>query len=167
MCTSQSVRPGWKSKEYTAYNSQKQGAKKRGIAWDFTFDTWLDWWAATGKFELRGKHRGSYQMCRQGDTGPYAVNNVYCDTVSENSALPTRGKARPEAANIKTGDSLRGKPKSVAHKRNHAFSQLGKRYVTPAGVFSTSPECEQATGVKAATVMWRCKNNYQEQWGYQ
>jgi hypothetical protein len=43
---------------------------------------------------------------------------------------------------------------------------LGKQYKTPAGVFQTSAECEQATGVKRATVMWRCKNNYQGHWSY-
>lgn len=149
-----------------AYNSQKQSAKMRLIPWCFTFDTWLSWWEDTGKLHLRGKTRGSYQMCRMGDAGEYTTSNVYCDTVSENSALPTRGKKRPDELNKKTAAALRNKPKSESHKRNHAFSQLGKKYSTPAGIFFTSKECEIANGVKSATVMWRCKNNYQNQWSY-
>lgn len=166
MCSLQSVKYHWSSKEYKAFNSQKQSAVKRGIDFSFTFSEWVDWWEQTGHFPERGKTKGCYQMCRYNDVGPYAVGNVYCDTVSSNSSLPTKGKPRPKEYNIKTGDALRGKPKSVTHRRNHAMSQLGKIYVTPAGLFYTSSECEEATGVKAATVMWRCKKNYQGVWGY-
>jgi len=149
-----------------AYNSQVQTSKLRGVEWGFTFDTWLSWWEATGKLHLRGKKKGCYQMCRFGDVGPYTPENVYCDTVSANSAIPTKGKKRPESAIAKLRAALIGVPKTLEHRRNHAFSQLGKKYSTPAGIFYTSRECEEATGVKAATVMWRCKNNYQQQWSY-
>ena len=155
-----------KDKLKIAYNSQMQTSKTRGIEWCFTFDTWRAWWEATGKLELRGKKKGCYQMCRVGDIGPYAPDNVYCGSVEENSALPTRGKPRNPEACIKTSIALKGKSKTLKHKRNHAFSQLGKLYSTPNGIFHTSKECEEATGVKAATVMWRCKNNFQGQWAY-
>ena len=166
MCSLQSVEYRWDSKEYKAFNSQKQSAKKRGIEFDLTFDQWISWWMSTGHFEDRGKTVGKYQMCRFNDSGAYDLNNIYCDTVSANSALPTKGKPRPAEFNRKTGDALRGKPKTITHRRNHAFSQLGKLYSTPFGVFYTAGECEQASGVKAGTIMWRCKNNYLGQWSY-
>lgn len=157
---------GYNSKIYKAYNSQRQTSKRRGVEFLLSFDEWVGWWESTGKMHLRGKRRGCYQMCRLGDVGPYSIDNIYCGSVSENSALPTKGKPRPKEFNKKTGDSLRGKQRSVEHRRNHAFSQLGKRYMTPCGIFYTAQECSEATGVKAPTVMWRCKNNFQNQWSY-
>lgn len=76
------------------------------------------------------------------------------------------GYVKPPEATKKTADALRGVPKTAAHTRAMAMSQLGKLYDTPFGVFYTSKECEEATGVKAATVMWRCKNNYLGTWTY-
>lgn len=73
-------------------------AKKRGIDFLLTFDQWLSWWQDTGKLELRGKRRGEYQMCRIGDTGPYSIENIYCDTVSNNSGLTNLGRPRNQAS---------------------------------------------------------------------
>lgn len=75
-----------------AYRSQKCSAARRGIDFILTFEEWLQWWVDTGKLHLRGKKKGSYQMCRHGDIGPYSLENIYCDTVSNNSAIPTKGK---------------------------------------------------------------------------
>lgn len=76
------------------------------------------------------------------------------------------GYVVPDSARQKMSAALKGRKHSDEHKRNHAFAQLGKKYSTPVGIFYTSRECEAATGVKAATVMWRCKNNYKNQWSY-
>ena len=37
-----------------AYNTQKSGAKKRGIAFLLTFEQWWSVWEASGKWENRG-----------------------------------------------------------------------------------------------------------------
>jgi hypothetical protein len=155
-----------KDKFKQGYTRSKADAKRRGIEFLFTFEEWKSWWLETGKWEMRGKRAGCYQMCRKNDVGPYAVENVYCDTVEANSRLPHAGAKRPAAWSAKIGDSLRGRLKSAAHAKALAAALLGKRYKTPAGVFDTSAECEMATGVKRATVMWRCKNNFQGQWAY-
>ena len=66
------------------YHDQRLGAAKRGITWDFTFESWLAWWEATGKLQQRGCHRGQYVMARYGDQGPYSPANVRCATAEEN-----------------------------------------------------------------------------------
>lgn len=76
------------------------------------------------------------------------------------------GWVMPQEVRDKHSAALTGIPKSTSHKRNHAMSQLGKLYDTPFGTFFTSKECEYMCGVKAATIMWRCKNNYLGLWGY-
>jgi hypothetical protein len=148
------------------YTRSKADAKRRGIAFLFTFEEWKGWWVATEKWHLRGRNSGCYQMCRKGDAGSYAPWNVYCDTVEKNSSLPHKGTKRPEAWKDKISAALRSKPKSASHVKALAASKLNKRYKTPSGIFDTSAECELATGVKRATVMWRCKNNFQGQWSY-
>jgi hypothetical protein len=155
-----------KDKFKQGYTRSKADAKRRGIEFEFTFDEWKIWWLETGKWELRGKKAGCYQMCRKNDVGPYAVWNVYCDTVEANSRLPHAGIKRSAEWVAKIGNTLRGRAKSASHAKALAAAHLGKRYKTPAGVFDTSAECEAATGVKRATVMWRCKNNFQGQWAY-
>jgi hypothetical protein len=155
-----------KDKFKQGYTRSKSDAKRRGIEFEFTFDEWKTWWLDTGKWELRGRKAGCFQMCRTNDVGPYSLANVYCDTIEANSSLPHAGTTRPAEWAEKIGDSLRGKPKTKEHSKALALAVLGKKYSTPAGVFQTSAECEHATGVKRATVMWRCKNNYQGNWSY-
>lgn len=155
-----------KDKFRKSYTQSKADAKCRGIDFLFTFEEWKDWWVSTGKWEKRGRTSGCYQMCRKNDVGPYALGNVYCDTIEANSSLPHTGAIRPAEWSAKIGASLRGKSKTKEHSKALALAMLGKQYKTPAGVFQTSAECEQATGVKRATVMWRCKNNYQGHWSY-
>lgn len=148
------------------YTRSKADAKRRGIEFLFSFEEWKRWWVETGKWSLRGRKAGCYQMCRNNDTGPYALWNVYCDTIEANSKLPHAGATRPAEWAEKIGSALRGKRKSETHAKALAVARLGKRYSTPVGVFDTSAECEAATGVNRATVMWRCKNNFQGQWAY-
>lgn len=70
-----------------AYTRQKNGAKARGIGWEFNFDSWLAWWG--DDIVRRGTSPNSLQMQRFADTGPYAVCNVRKGTPKENSK--TRG----------------------------------------------------------------------------
>lgn len=155
-----------KDKFRQGYTRSKADSKRRGVEFLFTFEEWKQWWIDSGKWELRGKKAGCYQMCRKNDVGPYSVDNVYCDTVEANSSLPHKGAKRSKEWSDKIANSLRGKPKSKSHIEALVRSRLGKKYSTPAGIFVTSAECEEATGVKRATIMWRCKHNYQGQWSY-
>ena len=69
-------------------------------------------------------------------------------------------------ARAKISAALKGKAKPDGDGHRKAAKQLGKLYNTPFGIFNTSKECEQASGIKAATIMWRCKNTYLNEWGY-
>lgn len=155
-----------KDKFRQGYTRSKADAKRRGIPFLFTFEEWKQWWIDTGRWAMRGRKAGCYQMCRYNDIGPYALGNVYCDTIEANSKLPHAGTTRPSEWAGKISAALCGKPKSAEHAKALAAARLGKRYKTPAGVFDTSGECAEATGIKKATVMWRCKNNFNGQWGY-
>lgn len=68
------------------YHDQRLKATvNRGLGWEFTFETWLEWWQGTGKLAERGNRRGQYCMARYGDQGPYAPENVRCCTTDENN----------------------------------------------------------------------------------
>ena len=55
------------------FRGHANGAKRRGIAFDFTFETWLAWWGD----DLDKMGKLSEQLCcaRRGDTGPYSPDN--------------------------------------------------------------------------------------------
>jgi DNA-binding CsgD family transcriptional regulator len=59
-----------------AFALQKRNAATRGIAWELSLWQWWQIWQLSGHWSERGRGRG-YQMCRNGDQGPYSVDNVY------------------------------------------------------------------------------------------
>lgn len=71
----------WKSPK-GKYTTQRSDAKRRGIKWEFTFDSWFKFWLDSGKWEQRSPT--GYCMCRFKDEGPYSVDNVYIDLASNN-----------------------------------------------------------------------------------
>lgn len=75
-----------------AYNSQRRGAKVRGVAFLLTFEEWWAIWTDSGKWEQRGRLKDQYVMARYGDQGPYAVGNVRICLTGDNvrEALPMR-----------------------------------------------------------------------------
>jgi hypothetical protein len=67
------------------YNQHKQSAKRRGIAWEFTYETWWKVWEDSGKWEQRGCKAGQYCMRRKDDVGPYSPDNVFIGSVVDNN----------------------------------------------------------------------------------
>lgn len=67
-----------------AFHVQRMNAAKRGIQWDMTLAQWLAVWEASGHLHERGKGAGKYCMSRNGDAGPYRVDNVCIKTNKEN-----------------------------------------------------------------------------------
>lgn len=65
------------------YNGQKSMAKKRGIEWQFTKWTWLQWWG--DDYHRRGQGRGKLCCARINDEGPYSPENCIKLTHEENS----------------------------------------------------------------------------------
>jgi hypothetical protein len=82
------------------YDVQKAGAKSRGIEWLFTFETWVETWEQSGKWERRGNKIEQYCMARKGDVGPYAPINVDIKLHSENSVEGNKGKPRKTDSDI-------------------------------------------------------------------
>lgn len=76
------------------YSSQRRRAIKAGIEWKLTFDEWYTWWQQTGHWEERGCSSDSYHMCRYGDTGPYSLDNIYCDKAKNNVAYANKHNPR-------------------------------------------------------------------------
>jgi hypothetical protein len=67
------------------YSIQKRKAKRRGIAWELSFEEWWTIWEASGKWSERGWGKDKYVMCRYGDIGAYSIDNVFIDTNSNNT----------------------------------------------------------------------------------
>jgi hypothetical protein len=89
---------------HKAFAAHRQGAKQRGIAFDFTFESWLAAWNASGKLPLRGVKKGGYVMARHGDQGAYEPSNVTIKTQRENlqearSILAAKERDQFEATN--------------------------------------------------------------------
>jgi hypothetical protein len=72
------------------FRAQKQNARRRGISFEFTYDTWIDWWGLD--IEQRGKGAEKLVMARKEDQGSYHPDNVYKDTGSNNVSLGNKNK---------------------------------------------------------------------------
>jgi len=68
-----------------AFAFQKHAAANRGVGWELTLWQWWSIWKNSGHWEHRGRGQG-YVMCRFGDLGPYAVDNVFIDLALMNSS---------------------------------------------------------------------------------
>lgn len=68
------------------YATHKSNAKTRGIEWKLTFEEWMEIWENSGKYEERGRTRGSYVMARILDMGPYEKGNVKIILTEKNSS---------------------------------------------------------------------------------
>jgi hypothetical protein len=108
------------------YFEQRQSARNRGISFELTFDDWFSIWQNSGKWELRGRGKGTYVMSRIGDAGPYAVNNVYINSQEQNASEARKGqKSSIEHANA-ISVALKGKQKSAIAIANNAVAQLSR-----------------------------------------
>lgn len=107
------------------YWAQLDQAKRRGISWLFTFETWFKVWSDSGHLHERGRRKGQYVMARFGDRGPYSVDNVKITTVEENSIeanFPThreirRGYKQSDAAKEKIRLKALGRVRSEEAKQ--------------------------------------------------
>lgn len=75
-----------------AYRRQRENAQKRGVEWKLTLAEWWQVWVTSGYWRERGRLGHQYCMARNGDVGPYAIDNVRIITNIENirEAKPIR-----------------------------------------------------------------------------
>ena len=90
------------------FNQHRWNAKLRDVPWLLTFEQWYGIWVASGKWALRGPRIGQYCMARKGDSGPYAVGNVYIELSTVNVADGTRGRKRTPEQNAARSEWMRG-----------------------------------------------------------
>ena len=107
------------------YFEHKQNAKRRNIPFELSLTEWTNIWQDSGKWELRGKGKGSYVMSRIGDAGSYSVDNVYINLNETNSSEGAM-KARTTQHGNAIADALRGKKKSSTAVAKNAISQLSR-----------------------------------------
>mgnify|MGYP007069485210 CR=1 FL=1 len=83
-----------------AYSRQKSSAKKRGIDWQFTYETWLEFWG--DDIYRRGVGHDKLCMQRFGDVGPYHPDNCKKGYAKENAK--TAGVIRKSKNTLKHTD---------------------------------------------------------------
>jgi hypothetical protein len=114
----------------TKYVVHKAGAKRRGIAFELTFEEWLTIWEASDHFEERGRKASQYHMARHNDTGAYAAGNVKIITASQN-IIEIKGRKgrkmppRSEEHMRKISEANTGKKASAETRRKLSAVRLG------------------------------------------
>ena len=110
-CDGKSRAPRGQARLYQgAYDNAKYCARERGIEWQFTYDTWTEWWGQD--IQNRGPYRHQLVMARNGDQGPYHPVNVHKKTASENCREGQLGKPKSE--------------QQIAKYKQSAWAQRGK-----------------------------------------
>jgi hypothetical protein len=85
------------------YQEQKNAAIQRKLEWQFDFQSWLNVWIQSGKWDLRGKGIGKYCMSRLNDCGPYSPANVFIQSHQQNSVDAHKGLPNPKVAIANAG----------------------------------------------------------------
>jgi len=77
-----------------------------------SFDDWIQIWIESGKYHLRGTHKGQFVMARKDDLGHYEVGNVDIVPTEENVSFARKGEKHPQFG--KTVDSGNFKGTTIA-----------------------------------------------------
>jgi|DEB0MinimDraft_4_1074332.scaffolds.fasta_scaffold23367_4 ferredoxin-thioredoxin reductase catalytic subunit len=115
------------------YAWHRQTAKKRGIAFNFTFNEWYDWWLSNGIDKNTQTKDSSFKkmcMCRYNDQGAYEFGNVYCAT---------------QLQNIKDQD----------------YTFCRRRIQTELGVFDSRKKAAEAHNISVYAIDYRCQTHPQ------
>lgn len=97
-------------KAHDAYRKQRAQAKRRKVEFNISFEDWMYVWLDSGYWTLRGKGKGTYNMSRRNDVGPYAVDNVFIQSHEKNAS-----------------DGHKGIPKTTEEKLKNSLAQLGEK----------------------------------------
>lgn len=91
-----------------AYQSQKHGAKRRGIGFHLTFAQWLEFWGKD--IDARGVRAWSLGMQRPEDGGDYEVGNIRKGTPKDNGRTRAAMHHKPGPAVVTTVRGLTRAP---------------------------------------------------------
>jgi hypothetical protein len=127
------------------YTTQKTSARNRGIAWHFTYESWIAWWG--DDIVNRGRCRSQLVMARNGDSGPYAPGNVHKTTCGGNILEANLG--RPLSLVTRAIMSTTRKTSAATEKRRTPIQ-------TPLGLFSSRDAAAKAHKISPAGIGKRC-----------
>lgn len=96
------------------FNTQKQNARRRGIPFEFTYESWIDWWG--DDIVNRGRGTDKLVMARNNDTGAYSPDNVRKATGSDNVSEGNLGKIVSEHTRKILSEQKIGKPRDLLTK---------------------------------------------------
>lgn len=127
------------------YLYQRQSAFKRGISWEINFPEWWGVWLASGKWDMRGVGIGSYCMARNGDVGPYSLENVSIQLSALNSRdgiSKARGQS-PLDSRVHGTKAGHGRGWTYVERARHRPYQVvvARKYI---GCFASQEEAEAA-----------------------
>lgn len=171
---------------WQGYRHQKKNAKRRGIEFYFTFEKWKEVWLESGKWELRGRNKGQYVMCRIGDLGAYEEANTFIATNAENTRTTVRvcteetrqrmsaaqkGTPHLKARGVKRNplpDHVKAKirAKNLGKKNPNSSRSKWTKIITPIGCFDNGAMAATAFSVTTATAHNRCKSDSFPEWRY-
>lgn len=143
----------------SAFRSQRNNAKFRGIEWSLSFWQWWTLWQESGKWSERGLRRDGYVMSRFMDKGDYSLGNVYIGTLAENSSVQPNNpyrKDHPDHARMLPiiSEKLRAAKRGGAFAARGTASRRKKDKDLPCGVARTG------SGSFRANAFLNGKNTY-------
>ena len=128
-----------------AYTNQRARAIGRGIAFEFTFEEWRQWWLIGNRWSLRGRTRDALVMARCDDGGPYSPENVYCTTQRGNYFAMPREKRRAHLAVLAEKAKQRWQdPWARLAMRRGAQHPRSRPVKTQAGIFANATLAAEA-----------------------
>ena len=131
---------------YTEFRTQRNNARRRNIDWQFTYDEWIEWWGED--ITNRGRKNGQLVMARNGDVGPYNVQNVQKLKAEENASDAVKGKHKT----VQHISSMK-KPKTIQHAINISNASTCKKSImTPIGKFDSINAAASALNIIRGTV---------------
>lgn len=95
------------------YRTHRSNAAKRGVEFLLTFEEWWQIWQDSGKWPERGAGPNKYCMSRYGDTGAYAVGNVFINRFAGNTSEGQAGKTKPISQRAKMSESARARKRKA------------------------------------------------------
>ncbi len=119
-----------RNRDEDRYYRHENRAKRRGIVFNLSFDEWIGWWKSTGKYHLRGRKKGQYQMARFNDIGPYEIGNIKCITMEENTREGNSGSKLSEEHKRKIGLSSLGNKHTKESKLKISKARKGMKFTS-------------------------------------
>lgn len=153
------------SEGWRAFQSQRDGARRRGIPFLFDAVTWWEWWQTDDRWSRRGISSSSLCMARIGDKGPYSPENVVCQTHAQNVYdVPVEVWSEAQKRTWLKDGRKAHKPTPLFY-RGEAHPQ-SKPVLTPKGRFGNAREAAEAYQIHSRTAQIRAAKRMMG-WSYE